>query len=383
MDRHEDREHALYAPSAMHRTLNCHGSVAASEGLDTKESQYAEEGTECHEAAAKVLAGEEWAKATKGLTEEQEWIVEEYTDYCLDLISDLIEKFGKDGVKVWIETRVRSANNKNNHGTADLCILAGRTLAVIDLKAGYIEVELGTAENPNPQLANYGFMALDEHSLWSKVDKVRLTIVQPRVREKPQTLVITPAELRRFAAKVDEAIDIIESGDTTRTAGTWCKYCPAKGRCSTLREYAVAKAKVTFDNPKPLRNYAPEELISILDEAEIIQAHIDGARAHVMNELEKGRLKGMGWKLVPKRPYARWIDFEAVVKKLVTEWGAHESLAYKPKALTPGQLEKELKNAGIKFDISPYFEKTSSGPTLAREDDKREEFKRDVFGDEK
>lgn len=383
MDKHSDREHALYAPSSMKRIINCHGSVAASAEFDEKTNDYAEEGTECHEAAAAILNGESWDKAVKDLTEEQEWIVEEYTTYCFDLIDRLIEKYGKKNVKVWVETRVRSSRRRfqNNHGTADLRILAGRTLAVIDLKAGFVEVPLGTPEDPNPQLANYGWLSIEHDDLWDEIDNVRLTIVQPRVREKPITITMTPEQLEEFAQKIAEAIRIIESGDVSRNAGDWCKYCLAKGACSTLREATVAKAKIRFDDIKQARNYSPEELIEILDEAEIIQTHIDGVRMHVLNEMMKGRLKGRGWKLVGKRPVAKWLDHDKVVDYLFKSLAVDASIAFKPKPLTPLQLETALKHAKIpKFDLSPYFEKKSSGPTLARESDKREEYKPDIFG---
>lgn len=371
---HSDRDHAEYAPSGAGRWLVCTKSIEMSQGIESRSSVWAEEGTECHEAAADILTGlRSFEAATADLSDDQTWIVEEYTEWVFGLIDRLQNKF--DDVKVWVESRVRSGFSPKFHGTADNAILANRTLAINDLKAGFVAVS-----PDHPQLKSYAILFLDHYNLWDDVDAVRLTIFQPRVYDKPVTAVISINDLGYFKIKVIETINAIEKGKTKLEAGDHCKYCPARGRCPELRTKAVDKARFVFDEPKAAQLYEPDELVAILNEAEMIQTHIDGVRAHVMRELEKGRMKGLGYKLVPKRATSKWTDWQALEAKLIQS-GASEIFNFKPK--TPLQLEKSLKKQNIEFDLSGYFVKESSGPTLARADDPREEYVNDVFGENK
>lgn len=375
---HTDRDHAIYAPSGASRWLVCTDSINASKGIEEKSSSYAEEGTECHEAAADILMGLPEETVFDKLSDDQVWIVDEYTNYVFDLIDKLHEKF--DSPKIWIEERVHSNISPDYHGTGDFIAYAGRTMEITDLKAGFNPVLVRDPETGelNPQLASYGILALDHHSLWTKVDKVRLTIVQPRVYAKPQTTVATIDELLDFKANVEWTIGQIEQGLTERIAGKHCKYCPARGRCPALRDEAVSKAKIVFDSPKPPRLYEPEELEAILAEAEMIEAHLNGVRAHVQRELEKGRAFS-NWKLVPKRAMSKWLNPDEVVK-VIRQSGYTGEIA-NSKLKTPAQLKKELKKKGIEFDLTPFYIKESSGVTLTRMDDARDAVKYDPFAE--
>lgn len=374
---HEDREHAIYAPSSASRWIACHDSVAASEGIEEESSVYAEEGTECHEAAAAILMGESYDKATADLSDDQLWIVDTYTDYVFDTLDMLRSKFRK--VDVWFEERVRSDFNDDYHGTADTVIHAGRTAAIIDLKAGFFPVVPRDPETGkiNEQLGSYGILMLDHHELWDKVDKIRLTIVQPRVYEAPQTIVVTIDELRAFKKHVAKHIKQIEQGDDSRNAGKHCKFCPARGGCKALRNLAVDNAKIVFDEPKQARDYTRDELEEILNEAETISAHIEGVKLHVRRELEKGR-KFKNWKLVPKRAMSKWTDEDAVKQQLQ---GYELTAGFNVKLKTPLQLLKSIKEHKMDVKLDGLWQKESSGLTLARMDDPRNAEKHDPFKD--
>lgn len=381
-ENHSDRDHALYAPSGSERWLVCTDSINASRGIEEKSSIYAEEGTECHEAAADILMGLPFDDVVRArdLSDEQVWIVEEYTDYVFRLIDMLSAKFRKP--QFWIEERVYSAISPDYHGTGDFIAFASETMEITDLKAGFNPVHVRKPDGSlNAQLASYAILALDHHRLWDRVKKVRMTIVQPRVYDKPQTATADIDELREFARRVTGTIHRIESGKTERVAGPHCKYCPARGRCPALRDTAVTKAMVVFDKPKAPRLYEPEELEAILAEAEVIEAHINGIRAHVQRELEKGR-SFKNWKLVQKRAMSKWTDPDKLYGVLEDYAGV---LSYTDvnnvKLKTPNQLKKILKKAGIELDLSAFYIKESSGVTLARIDDPRDAEKYDPFSE--
>jgi hypothetical protein len=377
---HNDRGHAKYAPSGSHRWLVCHGSVALSEGIPERRSSYAEEGTECHEAAGLVLSGASWDQATSELSEEQTDIVEEYTNFIFETLDNLNDK-GLNP-KMWVEQSVKSDHSNDWAGTADCGILAGRTLGIFDLKAGFMAVSPESEEfGINPQLGSYAVQFMDTHKLWDRVDKIRLTIVQPRVYDKPQTLTISTNTLELFKKVVLGHIAEIEKGDKTLVPGEHCGFCPAKGRCPELRKAAVEKAKMVFDCPKEPREYSDTEIAEILAEVDMIEAHIEGVRQYARRELEKGR-KIPGWKLVEKRAAYRWTDWERVSKELIEILGFGYNEITKSKPMTPLQIKKVLKDHKMpQTIIDEYFVKESSGTTLAKEDDKRPHVTSNPFGD--
>jgi hypothetical protein len=309
MQKHDDRSHARYAPSAAARWLACHGSVRLSDGVpDGPPSSYAQDGTACHEAAAAILEGADPDDACWELSDEQVDIVTTYTDYCIDLVDLLQGKFGRNAVRYWVEERgYADFISPDYHGTADFAIHASRTLEIVDLKTGYNPVE----PKGNPQLYSYALLAISQHDLWAKVDRIRMTIIQPRVYAEPQTVVISSRELDHFQHLVVQSIKDIENGSTTLVAGAHCKYCPAKGRCPELRKEAIKRAKIAFNQ--------------------------DGTR----------------------KPEA--YDAETLADDLFT---------VKPK--TPNQVQAFLKKQKINFDLSPYFTRESSGLTLAPDTDPRD-----------
>lgn len=378
---HEDREHAQFAPSGAERWTACHGSWHLSQGIDGgKSSKYAQEGTECHEAAAAILMGASWDEACKDLSDEQMDIVEEYTEYVFGLIDKLSERYD-DKFKVWIEERVYSDLSDEYHGTADTALYAGRTMEIADLKAGFIPVMPRYEDGKlNKQLGSYAILVLDTHDLWEKVDKVRMTIIQPRVHDGPLTTVATIEEMWEFKKEIKRHLTEIVKGDKTLVAGKHCKFCPVKGRCPELHKEAVKKAKMVFDDlgdAVPYRLYEPQELIDILNEAETILQHVEGVRQHVRRELEKGRLKGMGWKLVPKRAVSKWTDPEAVLRRC--ESFPYDSI-YNMRLKSPKAIAKLL---GVPVtDLAKLYVKESSGTTLAPDSDAREEVDHDPFADE-
>lgn len=386
---HDERDHARFAPSAIHRLFNCIGSLEAGEEFpDPPPSAAATEGTECHEAADAYLSGRlSYEKATRGLTEEQEWIVSEYVDVCEREEDRLIRKHGQKNVTVYTEQKVYAPRiHEDFHGTCDRSMIAGRHFHIIDLKAGFHPVEVEYAEMQpwgskyNPQLLSYALLSVHHHKLFKLVDWVYLTIVQPRVYGEPQQVRIHINELREFQREVVKLIRLVLAGDDSRRAGPWCKFCKAAGACPANRKRVNQLARNAFaDNQeKAIRNYKPEEYMAILDEAEMIAAHIEGIRAHVKREMEKGRLRKRGWKLVDKRKTYKWTNFDAV-KRAAVKLGVPTKLLFNQKEKTPLQVKKALEGEGVELDFENCYSHSSSGTTLARQDDKREEVIYDPF----
>jgi hypothetical protein len=78
-----------------------------------------------------------------------------------------------------------------------------------------------------------------------------------------------------------------------------------------------------------------------------------------------------GWKVVDKRATRKWTDAKEAEKALLAKKIAKKHL-YKTDLLTAPALEKALKKAKIDVDLEPLITKSSSGTTLAPENDPRE-----------
>lgn len=378
---HGARAHAEYAPSAAYRWMRCHGSIRLSRGIQGKSSIYAEEGTQCHEAADKILGdGMSFSRATEGLSDEQKLIVEEYVDFCLD-VTDAMAEAGE--IEVFTEQRMKAPGiSPKFFGTGDYAILArNRTgeLRFIDLKAGAVPVYVRDREGRiNPQLGSYLLLLLAmlgaPVSPWHfdpgavGVKRIKITIVQPKVYDRPQTTVVDFDELEEFLGDVCKSIDAIESGDDTLKAGDWCKFCPAKGTCPELRAEAVRKAQMDF---APVEAFPFAEWAAILEEAELIAAHVQGIRSKIRAALEQGH-RVPGFKLVTKRQRQEWIDFEMAEDDLLSA-GMNRTDLYKITPLTPAAMKKAVKVAKLKFDFKAHIVTKPGGLTIVPESDPRPE----------
>jgi len=376
---HGERAHAEYAPSAAYRWMRCHGSIAASRGIPAGPSSiYAEEGTECHEAASEILEGMSFDKATRHLSDEQKLIIEDYTDFCFAVQDEMMDVGACD---ILIEQRMHAPGiSPKFFGTGDWLGVARNATGlfrVIDLKAGAVPVYVrDKAGRVNPQLASYVLLGLAQLgapvSPWHfdpgaiGIKKIKLTIVQPRVYDRPQTTQIDFDELEEFLGDLCAAIDAIEAGDTTRFAGEWCKFCPAKGACPTLKGEAVKRAAMDFE---PETNLPFEHWAAVLAEAELIAAHVNGIREKIRRALEQGRTVP-GFKLVAKRQTRQWRDWDGVDAAMALA-GVPEAGRYSRKPVTPAGAERALKLARATLDLSPWVELSSGGPTIAPEDDPR------------
>lgn len=376
---HGARAHAEYPPSGAHRWMKCHGSIGASHGIPQTTSIYAEEGNECHEAASEILEGVPFDRACRGLTDEQKLIVEEYTDFCFAVADDMLDDDPK--TKIMVEKRMHGPGiSPKFYGTGDWGGFSPRTglLRVIDLKAGavpvYVRDKLGAI---NPQLGSYLLLMLAELgapvSPWHfdpaaiGVKKIKITIVQPRVYSKAQTTTVDIGELEELLEAICHSIDAIEGGDTTRVAGDWCKFCPAKGACPTLRKHAVKKAALDFE---PETNIPFAEWAAVLAEAEMIAAHVNGIKEKIRRALEKG-MKVEGFKLVAKRQTRKWIDEDDAAMSLAAA-GLPDAQIFTRKIISPAAAKKALKIAKRKLDLDGLIELSSGGPTIALASDPRE-----------
>lgn len=345
------------------------------------------EGTECHEAASAILEGANFDRATRGLTDAQILLVEEYTNAIFAKFAAL--KRGDPKARMIVERRMRAPEiHPDYHGTGDTLMVARGVLHVDDLKCGWNPVAVRNPDGRlNAQLASYVLLALAELGVsvspWlfnpeeHGFERILLTVHQPRVYDRPEQTRVTFAELREFLQIILDAIERVENGDRTRRAHpSWCKYCLARGRCPTLRSEASARAAADFE--VGVTNLSLETAGELLAEADWLEAQVKGARESVYRALSVGR-PVPGSKLVAKKGRRGWTDWDRA-ERIALSHGIPEKSLYRRQPISPAQLETLVKLNPHQADfpwtkLAECYESKSSGNTVAPADDPRPEFR--------
>jgi hypothetical protein len=353
--------HSKLGASSMYRWSACPGSVRASEGIESKSSSYAEEGTAAHALAEHCLrhgyGTGRFAKDPNSPAEMRD-AVQVYLDAvrgaitCPDDVLHIEQRFDL------------SAVYPGCFGTADAVVWQPRTrtLIVFDYKHGAgIPVKVGG----NPQLDYYALGAL--LSLGYPAKTVRKVIVQPRCEHPDgpvRSVETTPFELLEFRADLVAYARATEAPDAPLVPGDHCRFCPAAAvNCSALRSKAQAVAKTEFAPQLP---YDPEQLSLALESIPALEAWVKNVREFAYAEAEAGRCPPRH-KIVQKRSTRRWRDEGEVVDALQQ---THSDIAdfFEPRALlSPAQLEKKV---GKEF-VAQYTSAESSGHVLVPDSDRR------------
>lgn len=351
----------------MERWSNCPGSVRLSEGIESRTSVYAEEGTKAHELAAEIL---EHFKRGQELTlqdvdEEMLEHVSVYTDSVMNLVRQATQTKGSFFL---IEHKFDlSEVHPGLFGTADAVIYDAKaqTLYVWDLKYGQgIAVD---AEN-NVQLKYYGLGAL----LSAKVPcrEVELVIAQPRCAHVDGPIRrhrFDSFDLLEFAASLKEFAVKTEDPNAPLNPGDHCRFCPAAGICPAVHEKALMLAREEFSQ---VLSYDPEKLSKTLNWLPVVEAWIENVRAFAYGEAEHGRCPP-GWKLVQKRPTRKWKTNIDVAFEVMSKFDLDPKDIYEePAVKSPAQMEKLLRKEE-RERLEVLIEKKSSGYALAHESDKR------------
>ena len=372
--------HALLAPSAAHRWLECPASVPF--GLqfpDGETSVYAEEGTLAHAAAECILrddkAGLDSVKRkilAGNFDPEIPEKVRKYTDYVTAL---------RDSVhgELFVEQRLALTaitGEEGAKGTSDAVILAPGELYVIDLKYGQGD-KIDAPENP--QLLIYAAAAYQAFS-FADIERVTVAIVQPRLDHVSEwaldlsDLLARADDVRKKAAAVlamkDAAPEVWEYHPGLKT----CKYCKARSSCRALAEACLTVAGVEILEKSKTPRLVAAEIGKILEALPMIEKWGDTMRETALSELMAGR-DVPGWKLVAGRAGPRkWAD-EKAAEKLLTGWKIPTASRYVKKLISPTGAESLQKGGMITSEqfaeLMPLITRTPAAPALAPADDKR------------
>ena len=370
-------QHALLSPSAAHRWMNCTAAPRLEATVPDTSSSYAQEGTLAHAYCARKLKsflGLDTSGEEKEIAELNDRYhtgeMDEYTDTYKTIV---LEKFnaaraGTTDAQLLVETRLDFSDYvPEAFGTSDATIIADGLMEVIDFKYGK-GVRVSAIDNE--QMKIYALGAYLRHCFEYGIDRVRMTIVQPRI-DNLSEFEMSVADLLKWAEeelrpKAEEAF----GGNGLQNPGEWCQFCKVKCGCKALAEKCTSTSSA---NPDP-GLLTPEKMASdILPWLAIIKSWVASMEEYALQQALSG-VSYPGYKLVEGRSNRKITDDKAVIALLSKE-GYDESEYMKPATLCGiGDLEKLVGKKRLAALCADFITKPQGKPTLATSDDKRPEY---------
>ncbi|MBO7280582.1 MAG: DUF2800 domain-containing protein [Bacteroidaceae bacterium] len=365
--------HALLSPSSASRWLNCTAAPHLEANMPDVSSDFAVEGTLAHAYCAKKLKtflGLPTELEDKEIAELSDYYTGEMNEYTDTYASIVIEKYNAalaltPDAQLLVETRLDfSEHIPYSFGTADAIIIADGTMEVIDFKYGK-GVKVSAVGNPQMQI--YALGAYDKFNFEYRIERVRMTIVQPRI-DNLSEYEITALDLLRWTKdtltpKAQEAF----SGKGTQNPGEWCRFCKVKCRCRALSEQSLNTA-LSESNPQLL---APDELADILPKLDTIKLWIAGIEDYALHTALSGTIIP-GWKVVEGRS-TRKITNPSAVSDALTSAGIARDTIYKPQELLAiTELERLVGRKQFAALCAQWISKPQGKPTLVPNTDKRQ-----------
>ncbi|MET3752478.1 hypothetical protein ABID24_003752 [Blautia caecimuris] len=363
-------KHAYLSASASHRWLACPPSAKLCANILDQASEYAQQGTDCHELCAYLVEkalGKDVIDPTENLTyydAEMQNCAEEYRNYVLEQI-EAAKEFCKDP-QVMIEQRLDFSRwVENGFGTGDCVIVADEVLQIIDYKHGLgILVSAGDDEHGgNSQMMCYALGALEVFGDIYDINQIKMTIFQPR-RDNISTYTISKKNLLKWADEVlAPTAQLAYVGKGEFNAGDHCTFCKVKATCRKRAEYNLELAKYDFEMPATLDD---TEIAAILEKVNEMISWGNDIKDYALQQAQSG-VHFEGWKIVEGRSKRKYTD-ENAVADTVKDAGFDP---YEKKLLGITAMSTLLGKKKFEELLGGLIYKPPGKPTLVPESDKR------------
>ena len=360
-------KHSLLSASASHRWLNCPPSARLCEKYEDKPSEYAQEGTDCHELCAykvEKALGHRVRNPTETLTyynSEMEDCAEGYCSFVMEQVAEA-KKSCADPL-VLVEQRLdysRYVGIEGSFGTGDCVIVADGLLHIIDYKHG---LGVLVSAEKNSQLSCYALGALDLFDGIYDITEVSLTIYQPR-RENISTYTMSKDELLTWADTVlSPTAKLAYDGKGDFKAGDHCQFCKAKANCRKRAEYNLELARYDFEMPAALED---DEVASILTKVDELVSWASDLKEYALQKALSGT-KFTGFKVVEGRSNRKYTDEDAVARTVETAGFD----PYEKKLLGITAMSQALGKKKFEELLGGLVYKPPGKPALVPESDKR------------
>ena len=295
--------------------------------------------------------------------------MDEYTDTYKTIV---LEKFNAARTKtkdaqLLVEVKLDFSHYvPDAFGTSDAIIIADGVMEVIDFKYGK-GVKVSAVENP--QMMIYALGAWDLFNFEYNIQKVRMTIVQPRI-DNLSEFEINATDLINWA--VDElqpkAKEAYAGGK--QKPGEWCQFCKVKAKCKALATTCVNAQQLNQD-PKLISKEEMER--NILPLLSTFKTWLSGVEEYSLQQALDG-VKYQGFKIVEGRSIRKITDQSAVMELLGKEGFAKESYIKPTELRSITDLEKLIGKKRFGTLCADYINKPQGKPTLVPESDKRPAF---------
>lgn len=363
-------KHAYLSASASHRWLACPPSAKLCANILDQASEYAQQGTDCHELCAYLVEkalGREVIDPTENLTyydAEMQNRAEEYRNYVLEQI-EAAKEFCKDP-QVMIEQRLDFSRwVENGFGTGDCVIVADEVLQIIDYKHGLgVLVSAGDDEHGgNSQMMCYALGALEVFGDIYDINQIKMTIFQPR-RDNVSTYTISKEDLFKWADEVlAPTAQLAYVGEGEFKAGDHCTFCKVKATCRKRAEYNLELAKYDFEMPATLDD---TEIAAILEKVDEMISWGNDIKEYALKQAQSG-VHFEGWKVVEGRSNRKYTD-ETAVATVVADAGFDP---YEKKLLGVTAMSTLLGKKKFEELLGGLIYKPPGKPALVPESDKR------------
>ena len=389
-------KHALLAPSASKRWMNCTPSARLEAEVPRRDTVYSREGTIAHSIAETLLREAkkaddqafkghvclEWpedkialfqlggdilmhhmAEAQEMGLDPEEMLLTVADNYCRIVWEDYQEAKAKDPDAVLlIEAELKLDEYiPESFGSSDAVIIAGRFISVYDLKYGKgIKV---SAVN-NSQMMCYALGALMGPGELYDIADVDMTIIQPRLKWV-STWHLEADRLLSWAEDILKPAAVTAfQGEGAFVAGEHCKFCAVAPRCKALGMHA---ALIRIDRTGDLMT--DEEVAKALHDAASVKSWIAALEQYALDQAVAGHPLP-GFKVVEGRSVRQISNPEAAIVTLAAA-GLDESSYLRRDLKTISDLEKLLGKKGFQTLLGEYVVKPQGKPTLVEDSDPR------------
>lgn len=356
--------HAILSASGAHRWLACTRSARIEAELPDNAGAAAAEGTLAHEVAEQrlknLLTKEPITIKLDEIDAEMQEAVDRYVDTCMEKINEAWRE--SPDAEVHVEERLDFSEwVPEGFGTGDMVIMSDEYIEVIDLKYGK-GVPVSAVGNPQMRLYALGLYA--KYGTLYGADKVRMTIVQPRL-DSISSDELTVKELLAWGNDVvGPKAQLAWKGKGDFVAGDHCRFCKARATCRKLAEYELEGVK---EDTRPAQ-LTDIEIAEIVQRADTIKKWLTSVEEFALQQALDGT-EWPGLKVVAGRSVRKITDVERAAELLTS--GGYTDI-YKPQELkTLTALEKLVGKKKLADILADVIDKPAGKPTLVPESDKR------------
>jgi len=365
--------HALLSPSGASRWLACPPSARLEESFPSSTNAAAEEGTLAHALSElylrnnlKLIKAIDYNRELKKI-KNNSFFNAELNGHCLDYANFILEKLHElHDPSIFIEEKIDLTEFvPEGFGTVDCIMIADGILDINDLKYGKgVLVEA----HENKQMMLYALGALRKYSLMYHIDKVRMTIYQPRL-DNYSTFEVDANWLLQWGDEhVRPTAKLAFEGKGEYKPGSHCRFCKARNQCKALANYNMDLAKYAFEDPNKLTE---QDIADILEKAPDFKTWLTNIQQYALQEAVLNNKQWPGFKLVAGRSNRQYANEDAIMKALKKAKIESGLFMTAPKLVGITTLEKNVGKSEVEKLVGAYIVKPPGAATLVPEWDKR------------